>query len=270
MHMRTSPRAWTLLVCFAAASVLFAGCGEDPVAADDTLTDADAASLIAMSYARSGGFLLNLGNAIDVSRGGPITDLQRRKDPGGAIILHDTTFTRNKSVTVEGKEYSYAMTVKSTFAYTSNGFNNPRENFFTGNTELKFSAAMKGTVTKPTLVATDSAWCSLFINRTDSTYYTMSGKFGRVGVYTFPGTPKVYTGSIETANIPGAIVDKAGRLIDDSNAANIEVNLRGTDQKGNTIRVTGLIIARHGTATKINVNGRIYTVNLESGTAAAQ
>lgn len=269
--MKTSRTTTALLACLAVSAMLLAGCDpptETPV--DDTITNADAAALIAMSYARSGGFLLNLGHAVDVSRGGSIADAQRRKDHGGAIILHDTTVTSNRTVTIDGKPYSYALNIQYGYKYMTNGFTTSFDNFFDGNTELKFTGIMKGTVTKPGLAATDSAWCELFINNTADNHYTMSGKFSRIGTYTFTGTTKVFTGSITTANIPGADVDKALKLIDDSQAGNIEINVRGKDQKGKDIRFEGVIIARPGAATRVNVNGTVYTMNLESGTAMKQ
>lgn len=250
-----------------AAMLMLGACGDDgPSAPTTDITDADAAALIAMALGRPGGFQMNLSHAVEVSRGGLITSRQGRK---GASPLRDTSITHAGTETVDGKTYSHSMAVNYLYSYTSNGFNNPREYFFAGNTELKFSANMKGTITKPAVAAVDSAWCVLFFNGTDAEMYTLSGKFGRVGSYTFPGTDKIYSGKVESANMPGVLVDRNSKEVNDSQLG-IEMNLRGTDKEGDRVDWSGVLIMRPGQPTRLNIAGKTYVIDLNRGTATLQ
>jgi hypothetical protein len=265
---RFSYPTFSLMAVFIlACAALAGGCkGEDPVAPSTKLTDDDAAALIAMAYGQMGGFQLSLANAVDVARGGQVTGRQKER---GSVILRDTSIARTATVTYNGKQYSYTSAVNYGYFYTSNGFNNRRDYWFAGNTELVFNAGMKGTITLPKVVAVDSGWATMFLNGTDTDEFTLSGKFGRMGRYTFPGTSKIYNGNITSANMPGVKINRLTRVMDDSNLG-IQVDLRGVDADSARVDFTGLLIMRPGQTPRLNLGGKTYNLDLEHGEAILQ
>ncbi|HVZ38194.1 MAG TPA: hypothetical protein VHI13_02880 [Candidatus Kapabacteria bacterium] len=246
------------------------GCKSDsnPTGPNYTITDDNVAQLVGMAYARQGGFLMTLGDAIDVVHGAP---LPLQKAVANESTQYQSTVTRNRSTTVAGKTYSYSGAVDYDVRYTTNSWNNGRDTFWAENTELRFFAIMKrGTIVTPTFTGTDSAGAGLFFLGTNQPSYTLSGRFGRVGSYTFFGdSNRTVAARIEYENMPGVTIDPVGRIISDNNIGMaLAVNLDQKDGKHLSYQATMTI--RTGQPPRLNLAGKTYVINVDTGEAVLQ
>ncbi|MBS1910578.1 MAG: hypothetical protein JST22_01205 [Bacteroidetes bacterium] len=267
--LNISGDALVAVTLIALLSVL-GGCKSDsnPTGPNYTITDSDVAQLVGMAYARQGGFLMNLGDAIAVAHGAP---LPLQKTVAGESVKYYSTVTRNRSTTVAGKTYSYNGAANYDVSYTRNGWNNGIDTFWVGNTELRFFAIMKpGTVVTPAFTGTDSAGVGFFFLGTDRPSYTLSGRFGRVGTYTFGGdTNRRVNARIEFENMPGVAIDPVNKIISDNNIGMaLAVNLDQKDGKRLSYQATMTI--RAGQPPHLNLAGKIYNINVETGEAVLQ
>jgi hypothetical protein len=242
--------------------MLVGGCKSDPVAPDNGFKDADAAALIAAAYGvQSGGFLMQLGDALSVVHGGDLPSRTEKKR--GPSILRDTVVLRNRTSTSGGKDYIINYRVKYSISYTNNVFSNPKDYYFIGCKELKcLDTILMGTMTTPKVTATDSGFSQILINNTDSALYTLNGKFFRYGTYTIVGTSKTYTGKIETALIPGAKVDPATKQIVDGD---VEITMKGKQADGTTTEWAGRFVFRQGLQPRLELNGKSFTLDPQRG-----
>jgi hypothetical protein len=268
--MMISPLSSARVSLMAAAvllAALVAGCKSDPAAPSTAISDTDAAGLFAAAYgAQSGGFLMQLGDALAVVHGG---DFPSRADKKGRpTILRDTVVNRTRLVTTGGADYGISHLVRYSIAYTNNAFSNPRDYFFLGCKELKcVDTIYTGTMTLPKLTAVDSGWSQILMNNTDSTLYGLNGKFYRYGTYTFVGTSKTYKGKIETSLIPGAKVDPVTKQIVDGD---VEIMMKGTQADGSIVEWAGLYVFRVGQPARIQLNGKTFIMDTEKGIVATQ
>lgn len=130
----------SLRVSMAVLSLVLAsmmiGCKSDPTAPTPTvITDNDAANLFAAALGhQSGGFLMQLGDAIAIAHGAPLpASAGKNKVPSILrVTQRDTTVDRIRTVTTAGKTYAINYKVRYIYAYTSNNFNNLKDYFFPG------------------------------------------------------------------------------------------------------------------------------------------
>jgi hypothetical protein len=243
------------------------GCKSNPSAPDNGLTDADAATLIAAVYgAQSGGFTMQLGDAIAIMHGGNLPAAAEKK--GGRGILRDTIVDRNRTVTTDGKTYAINYKVKYDISYTNNNFNNPRDYWYQGCKELRcLDTLFIGTMALPGLTATDSGYSQILLNNTDSTTIGFNGKFYRYGTYTLTGSGRTYTGRIGSEGIPGVSVDPATKQIVDGD---IELTMKGKQADGSTFERTAGLVFRRNQQPYVTINGKIFILNTQTGEATAQ
>jgi hypothetical protein len=250
--------AITLAAC---SSIL--GCTTPPAPPDTSLNDDDAAAIFAAVLAKeSGGYLAQIGEANAIVRGGNIPRPEKR---GGRSALRDTTFVRKHDRDIDGQNYAHEHRMRYSIQYTDL-IRAPRDYYYVGNTETRLmDTIFLGTMSIPTISASDSGWSLVNLYDTDETLYHLQGRFFRYGTYTFPGSGKTFTGRIETTTlIPGVTVDPAsGEIID----GDITMALKESKAGGLPFESSCTYIFRPNQPPKLLINGnRTYLLDTRKGT----
>ncbi len=232
---------------------VISGCKEETTTPEVTITEDDAADVIANNVGegdQTNGFLAQVSDAGIVAGGGTLSGAPFTKFNN---TLFDTTIVRTKS----GSTYSYTYTFKFSYNFTNLG------------NQLNFNYGMGGVFDGTNLKSVDSANGAVVVKHIIDTQpnYTATGTYNRKGTKESKVRDKNSSSGNFTLTLDSLAVSKSSKKVVSGSAS---FTYTATTSTGKIYTFTGTIVFLGNSQAQLTINGKTFAINLLTGAATKQ